>query len=384
MASTVHSPKGILLRAILFAAVTGAPVFGGIEIGRGYLYGRMVTRVEADSNIYANAESNGDLVGTAVPEVGLRRTAGLLRIDLSAGAEVQRFMDHALLNAENPFAFASADWSPEQGKTEGRMTLSLRRLAQANPVVNQRTDAEDWTADGSFGHYPREKLGYRLRGSFSRQDYLTQGLSDVQKAQVGMDGRFRYSQKLEAFVGYTRRDSVTYHRSAQQPSIESHDDQGIIGLDGELFSKVRGQIKAGLVRRSFARGFAASEAGLLLDSEIEWQSRPNQSIAFRTKRDYDTSPADQTIHRSSFALDTVHRPTPKAEVALSLSQSDEKYRGAGLDRRDRSLSLQVRGMYSFSPRSSGSAALSFSSTRSSLALADYDRMIFTIAWALTF
>lgn len=384
MAVSVHRFRSIFLLVLIFAASLTSPGVAGFEVGRGYLYGRMVTRVEADSNIYANAESNGDLVGTLLPEMGFRRTAGLLRLDLSSGIELQHFWEHRILDAENPFAFASLDWAPEKGKTEGRVNLVVRRLSQANPIVNQRTDAEDWSADGRFGHFPREKLGYRVRGSFSQQDYLTPGLSDVRKILAGLDGRYRYSQKLEGIIGYTRRESLTYHRSGEQPSIQSHDDQVVVGLDGELLAKVRGQVRAGLVRRTFARDFGDSEAGLLLDAELEWQSRPNQSIVLRAKRDYDTSPADQTIHRSSFALDTMHRPTPKSEVALSLAHADERYRGAGLDRRDRSLSLQVRGAYTFSPRSSGAAALSFSSTHSSLSLADYDRMIFSVAWTLEF
>lgn len=373
------------LQSLTLVATLLAPqAQAGMELGRGYLYGRLVSRAEADSNIFANAESNGDLIGTVAPEIGFRRNASLLRLDLSAGAEMQQFLDHSELNATNPFSFASLNWSPEEGKTDGRLSVSARRLSQANPIVNQRTDAEEYLADASFGHFPREKLGYRVRTSYSRYNYLNQGLSDIRKLQAGLDGRFRYSPKLEGFVGYTRRENITYHRGAGQESIESNDDQGVLGLEGDLLPKVRGRLKAGIVHRAFASGSLSSQSGLLLDTEIEWKSRANQSVIAFARRDYDTSPADQTIYRSSFGLETTHQATPKFEVGLGSVYTDEEYRGAGLDRRDRSLSLQVKGTYSFSPRSSGAAALSFTSTDSTLSIANYDRMILTVAWTLRF
>src|SRR5262249_3789425 len=117
---------------------------GGLEIWRGDLFGRVTTRAEADSNIYASSLGTGDFILTSIPEVGFKRAAGLVILDTLAGLEMKRFAANPIHDAVNPFATASVEWAPTDGKTSGQFQASARRVTLGNPDVNERTTSDQY------------------------------------------------------------------------------------------------------------------------------------------------------------------------------------------------------------------------------------------------
>ena len=346
----------------------------GYEVFKGHLFGRVTTGAEADSNIYLNSHSTGDFIVTVVPEVDFKRDVALVLIDMSAGLRVMRFIDQTANNDANPFASTRISWTSEAGKSGGQVLASATQVAQANQDVNLRTVSDNYLLDGSFGHFPTEKFGYRFGSRYSDEDYSTPGLSDVQVIQAGLDVRHQYSPKLESFFGYNFRESTTRHRRPDAVSIDSLDHQVMLGLDGELLPKVKGRVAAGTVTRRFART-NRSETGLLLNSSVDWKWKENIAATFNALHDYDMSPGDQSITRSSLALGA--RIQMKAKIVLSGEgrYSHDNYNGGALPRVDRTYSLDARCVCSFTPRIQGRAYVSYRTIDSTSAFSTYNQVI---------
>ncbi len=368
----LRSPLALTVSTAL--AMAAGSLQAEMPLAGGELYARGEVRVEYDSNIFASSSEVDDLVFRLTPGVAWVRDAGLVRAELAGGVEFQQFDEHTSENSSNPFGTLDLDWAREQGKSEGRVSASWRRLSFANTSVNERTRVDNLALGGSVGHFVTEKLGYRLKANYLDQDYLTTGYSSVRKAWAGAEGRYQYSPKLEAVLGYTYRDSSTRQRFGRS-SIDSTDHRFLAGLDGELLPKVGGRLAAGYVYRDFATAARGSESGLVLETSLDWTPDADTTVTIFANRDFDTSPVDQTVRSFETGIDFARRVSPKFTVSAGASYEHANYIGGATGRTDDVFVVRGRAAYQFTELIEGAVDLSNRATDSTLAISDCNKLV---------
>jgi hypothetical protein len=308
----------------------------------------------------------------------------LLRANATAGVEFQRFAEHTAANSNNPYVTTMFNWPREEGKSEGGLSASWRRVASANEMVNQRTRSNNTNVDAAFGHFVTEKIGYRLLGSFLDHHYLTTGYSSIRNWSVGIEGRYQYSPKLEAILGYSFRQSATRDRNPALPNVDSKDHKVLAGLDGELLPKVKGRLAAGVVTREYTSGFGHRETALLLETAVDWTPDDDTTITLLGRRDFDTSPADQSVRRLLTDLGVRRIVYEKLEVSGGIGFEKATYTGGFAGRDDDTLHLRARATYQFTRLISGGCDIAYRNTRSSLTIAQCSQVLVGASVGLKF
>ncbi len=365
-----HSSRSLLaLTASAALAIAAGSAQAEVALLGGELFASGAVRAEYDSNIYANSTEIDDVLFRLTPGVAWVRDAGLIRAEATGGVEFQQFCDNNEENSDNPFGTLDLTWAREGGKSDGRFSAALRRLSYANAFVNERTRVDNLSVGGAVGHFVTEKLGYRVKADYLDQDYLTSGYSAVRKVSAGAEGRYQYSPKLEALVGYTFRDSTTRHRSGRA-SINSTDHRFLAGFDGELLPKVTGRLAAGVVTRNFSASNLASETGLLLETGLDWAPDDDTTVAFFARRDFDTSPVDQTVRSLELGFDVARKLSEKLTLSAGLSYEHGAYVGGAMGRTDDVFAMRARADYRITELIGAALDVSYRDTDSTMAISD--------------
>lgn len=346
-----------------------------VALAGGDLFARAAVRTEYDSNIYANNLEKDDVLFRLTPGLLWVHDTGLIRAEMAGGVEFQQFCDHTEDNSSNPYGSLDLKWAREEGKSEGMLSAAHSRLSYANAFVNERTKMDDLSLRGSFGHFVTEKLGYRVKAVFTDQDYLTGGYSSVRKALGGVEGRYQYSPKLEAVLGYTYRDTTTRHRNGRA-SIASTDHRILAGFDGELLPKVTGRLAVGVVNRQFDTLGLEDETGLLVETALDWTPDEGTTVSLFAKRDFDTSPVDQTMRTFETGVDFARKVTEKLTVSAGLSYEHCVYVGGITARNDDVIVARARAAYAFTKLIEAAVDVSNRASDSTLAISDYNKLVF--------
>ncbi len=366
--------RALALTVSAALAMATGNVRAAASLGGGELYASGILRAEYDSNIFANNLEEEDVLFRLTPGLIWVRDAGLVRAEVAGGVEFQQFCDYTDENSSNPYGSLDLDWAREEGKSEGRLAASYRRNSFANPTVNERTKSDDLSFTGSVGHFATEKFGYRLKGTYLDQDYLTTGYSSVRKASAAIEGRYQYSPKLETVLGYTFRDSATRKRFGRA-SVNSTDHRFLLGFDGELLPKVTGRLAAGYVYRSFSSAAFDDESGLVIETALDWTPDPDTTVTVFAERDFDTSPVDQTIRSFRTGVDFARKVTPKFTVSAGISYEHANYVGGPTSRTDDVVVVRGRASYAFTERIEAGADLNNRATNSTLAISDCNKLV---------
>ena len=173
-----------------------------LYIGAGELSLRTTLAHEYDSNIFGNNLEIDDHHTIATPELVFVRDQGILRLESQAGAKGHRFEENDSENSWDPFLQGKLNLLREEDKMDGLLDASFRRVNEANPDVNTRTQSDEIRVDANFGHFPTAKLGYRASANYSDSDFESRTFSDLRSHSFELAGRYLYSPRYDIFVSY--------------------------------------------------------------------------------------------------------------------------------------------------------------------------------------
>ena len=377
---------GGLLTLLSFAAVLGGlPAVADIAWDRGSVTLKTELLSQYDSNIFSNRSETADWHSVLTPSANFVRDAGLIRLSANGGVSLQHFQDNSTEDSTDPFVYATANLVPqEDSKIDGSFETFLRRRSDANVDVNTRARVEEFDVKASFKHFPFEKIGYRISGDIFDQNFLLRGMSDIRTKSLDGEGRYHFSPKADVFAGIGGRWSSNYHLAPGSAPMDSEDVKFKVGLDGEILPKVSGRVAAGYVHRRFRTMQGGTQSGALYDTALQWRPDNEMTVTLRANRDFDTTPLDQSVMRFVAGLEAWREVREKVRIMAGISYSESKYIGVGVLRLDETYAGTAGMMYSFTNRFKGGANLSYATTKSNFAFADYGRFIGGISLALTF
>lgn len=354
------------------AALTASPALAILPLAKGELFVTADARVEFDNNIYTNANEIYDTILFVTPGVSYTRKAGLLKLNTSAGLEVQRFADNTRHNSENGRFNGDLTWANEEGKSDGKLVVGANRLAFANAEVNDRVVNDTYTLNGEFAHWMTEKFGFRVATDNSEQRSVVGGYSDITKNQFGGDFRYQVSPKLEALAGYSYRHTESEKDAVVNSNIKANDNLFSLGLKGELTSKLTGEVRGGFVTRDVNGKFNRSENAPFAKVALAWAAAEKTTINFVVKKDFDVSQADQSANKFDVTLVATQQLVEKVSVTGMLNYMHGNYVG-GTARKDDSYMGRVMLNYKLTELMTAQAYVSTSETDSTTALSEYNR-----------
>lgn len=374
-----QSLRKVALSSALLA-LAASPALAILPFAKGELFVQGELRTEYDSNIYVNSAEVNDTLFTFTPGVSFIRNAGLLRLSVSTGLEIQRFVDNTQHDGENGQFSTSLNWNNEEGKADAKLNLGANRTAFANTYLNDRTVTDNYSLTGNFGLWTTEKFGFRLSTDLLDQRSVKGGYSDVRKSLFGVDGRYLVSPKLEVVGGYAYRHTGTYKASTTAAELRSDDHRFSVGVDGEITSKVKGQILAGYVLRDLSQGSSRNQSSPFAKIALDWETAEKTRFNFSIKKDFDTSAANQSINKFDVTLSGTQDLNAKLSATTTLNYMHGNYVGGSAGRADNSYMGRVSFNYRFTDRASAMVYGSMTRSTSSMALAEYKR--YTIGFSV--
>ncbi len=374
--------KAASIAALLVLAAS--PAFALLPFAQGELLVTGELRATYDSNIYSSNRKIDDTILFFTPGVGFIRKAGLLRLNVDAALEIQRFGDNSQHDGENGKFNTGLVWNDEEGKTEGSITLGINRDAYANTYINDLTVLDRYTFQGNVAHWITEKFGFRLLVDVAEERAKQAGYSDVSKQLFGADGRYLVSPKLETFAGYAFRTSATNDDPEGRTPLSTQDHRLSVGVKGELSSKINGMIRAGYMLRDFLGSTRSSQNAPFAQASIDWVAREKTSVNLTVNKDFETTAVSQSVNNFETSLGLTQRLTEKLSVTATAGYQHASYVGDETDRTDDLLLGRLVAKYHFNDHFWGSLSATVLGNDSTLPLADYSRNTYSVSLTAKF
>jgi len=376
--------KHKLIAVSALAGLAAAPsVFGFAEIANGTLTANVRVSGEYDTNIFANSGEDGDYSAIFAPSLAYTRNQGQISMALQAGIKAVSFLDTSGQDSIDPSL--SANFTMDRAeKGSISQLLSYQRSTDANDTLNTRTESDEYRAATRVDYYYSEKTGLRLNAGYRLSAYKSTGYNDVSSWNVGGGLLYRYSPKLVASATYdfSPEEARNLPTALSDPSSDNHRLQ--FGLEGELAPKVTGNVGLGVVHREFDVG--GSDDAFLLNAAVSWAAAEKTNFTLSASNNFDTTPGAESAKTFNVNLAVRQSLTEKltagANIGYIHAQLDQQ--PGPVSRTDEGYLTGVNAGYRFTDNVSLSGSVSYRYNESTLALAEYDRLVVNLSLNLSF
>lgn len=271
--------------------------------------------VRYDSNIFANAGEEGDVLSLFTPELQYIRQRGLLNLDARAGVELMAFSEYSEQNAQDFFASASfsypnmLDYTPLFGTAD----VNWRQRSAAHAVLGRRIRSDVFDTSLRARYELSQKLAIRGLGAYNNEIIHQEELSSIHSWSTGAETVWVYSEKLEAFSGYRYRHTRTGGRR-EGPGLRATDHLVTAGAEGQFLPKISGRASLGAQSRRLDNESPAVIRPYALAS-LHWTPRERARVRLSGEADFDVTPDDRSVTRS----------------AVDLAYNQQVYRGVSIE-----------------------------------------------------
>lgn len=364
-------------------ALSASSAFGFAEIARGKLVANAQFEVAYDSNIFANSTEQDDVTGVFTPSLSYTRSVGRIATSIGTGVRAISFADTNGQNSLDPYINGSFSYDRAE-KGSDSLSLGYTRSTEANDVVNDRTESDEYRGDWRTDYFYTEKTGLRVSGGYRVSHYRTAGYNNVSSYNLGAGVIYRYSPKLLASATYnfSPEKATNLGVALNDPSSKIHRLQ--LGLDGELAPKVNGSIGIGYVYRDFDDGRDFDDA-ILVNTVVTWSVAAKTGLSWSASNNFDTTPGAESAKNFSTNLTLRQSLTEKISASVNAGyQHNVLDRQIGVTRTDDAYNIGASLNYRMSEIVSSSASVTHRISESSLAAAEYDRTIVSLSLNLTY
>lgn len=328
-------------------------VFGGVTFGY-------------SSNIFAEADGQGDYTLTVQAGTELKRKAGLIGVDAIAKVDFVRYGEFTDQDSVNPnFAVV---FSKGTGRTTGSLNLSLYRETRSDSAVNMRTHS--WNLPIALNlRYPiNEKFYTTSTTEYLRRKYEeNDALVDYTDISEGLDLYYTYSSKLDLLAGYRFRlsEAAVYGRAT--------DHWFNVGATGGLLAKLTGTVRVGYQLRYVEIGSPDSFDHWNFLAALNWPVLRKLNLTLSASRDFGTIATGESVDSSSLALHATYTYNRKLQFLGGVSTGINDFLGdAQNDRRDTFFSWDVGFLYRMNEHFQFGASYTYFKNWSTISLGDYD------------
>ncbi len=249
-----------------------------------------------DSNIFSSEEGGGDTITTTSLRVEYLRRAGMIGVNGEVAWTRGDFISNVSESFSDPTL--SLELVKDSGRTTGSFTASGGRQSKADPFLNQRTVSWNYSL-GLNWKYPvidrysvAGSVGY---GGVSYTESST-ALTDLTTQTASVDTFYSYTSQRDLVAGYRIRQSDT---SAENQSL---DHALTAGISGKIFSKLKGNVRAGYqIRQEGATGetFGSTTAS----ASVSWAVNKRLTFTGTLNKDFSTTGNESSVDNLTFNLD---------------------------------------------------------------------------------
>ena len=234
-----------------------------------------------DSNLFNNANSEGDSYEIVVAGVTYDRNAGIIGVK---GSAIWSFDFFNKFNSEN-----SADpelklgFSKGQGKTTGALEFTYRRISQADDAANQRTRLGEFDTNLTVQYPLNERFSLTSTTEVQKHGYKDIAFYDNDTFSEALDAFMVYTSKLDVFAGYRYR----FTNAEGQP--DSIDHAFTVGVRGKLLPKLDGTFRIGYQLRDIRQLGSGSLDGVTASASFLWAPRSRILVSSQISKDFSTT-----------------------------------------------------------------------------------------------
>lgn len=317
-----------LLSSFSAALLSCLPFAHGVsELGNGELIIETQTSLEYDSNVNATAiDDKEDFVGTA--SLGLRfiqEDKSLINLNAGLGLELVRFMDLSHYDSEDltaDFLFSYPNGAERNSYYE--FGGDYFDGAQARSEVGDRIDFERLSLNGAYRYYFSEKTGFRVSGDIDEESFGDIALLDSDDVSFQSDFLYRYSSKTNMLLGYRYRD-LSFSGSLGDGQ-EGH--TMLIGLDGEISSKVEGHVSIGFQDlTSIDESVSFDQSQFFYDVDLVWSYSEKTQFTLSGTKDFSASPTGEVRNGQELSLFVDSVVTNNATARVGIAVGDYEFLG---------------------------------------------------------
>jgi len=284
----------VIALAALAATVNAAPF---LAIGDGAeLFATGTLGVRADDNIFLANKATSDTIFDINPGLSLEFGKNAeLKGSLSIVDAFSNYSDHSKLNT-NLF---SGDFlaNYDDGKTKLNFNAGYHELNQ-NTVdtalaAGGKLTRRDQFQVGAKGEVEVSQITSVAVGvNFEHVNYKVAGYGDTDELKVPIAFYYKWTPKTDLSLGYTYSN---YQTTIGQ---DSNDHFFSVGMRGELFPLLTGEIAVGVDQRNISGGGSKTDPGL--KANVTYAYSPKTSITLTAGNDHGTSPQGSQQKNLSF------------------------------------------------------------------------------------
>ncbi len=317
-----------------------------------------------DSNIEGIKDGESDIEMTYVPTISFTRQSGIIGLQASLGGAFGFFADQSefdyqliqsnvtVLYPNTPDIPYTLTLSGGYNETNDVDTFSGRRLEYGVGGVN-----------GSLRYNVNERWGFRVSGSWSDLEYDDSRFSSQTTKGGGADLFYRYSEKLDVFLGYSYRETSAF--------TDSEDHTFRISLEGDITPKVTGELGFGYQIRETE---FVNSGDPYVNLNLGWALNERFELVATGAMGFFTTSAGSSGQRMSAGVAGVLALGGAVSASLGANWQEQSYDTFGLDRDDEFLSYRAGLLWQLNLSAMLEASVTYSDVSSTVGRLTYDRL----------
>lgn len=334
-------------------------VFGHVNVGY-------------DSNLFADNSGRDDTQYTASLGLEFNRRRGLIGVTSTAKVDFLRFASFSGQNAVNPEF--SVELIKSNGRTTGDLTLRAYRTSRAESAVNLRTASWNYPLELNIRYPINEKLYVASSSGYLRRSYEDNAtLVDSVDYSQGFDIFYVYNSRLDLVAGYRLRVTDTTLRRSRDHALN-------LGATGGLLPKVNGTVRLGYQTRSgVGQPGADSEGQFTVGAELNWAPTPRLSFTAQASRDFITTALGDSVDAFGASLNGTYSFNRRLDLDAGVSYGTNQFVSQVPPQRvDDFLAFNASLRYTFNAYVTMAASGSYLQNWSTIGLADFDRITYSL------
>lgn len=322
---TVHM---VLFSSITFGLVEGK--YGKIGLGAN-------NSLSYDSNIFSSELNESDIVQKTTPSITYSKKLGIVVATASAGIAVTRYLDHPDQDAYDPQTNFDLDLSGLSdrigfmksggGKLKFDVFFDVGQNTSTNVIEQDIVSTTNYDAgfDIRYDYSPKFGLGSKLSYGFSMSDGNA-SYSDLSNWSLTGRAFYIYSQKLEFYSDYEYEPISG--SGGQTNFIDSATHGYKVGMSGNVFTKIKGDLYIGYSFKEFDSSSISSDSAITFGGALTWKMNPKRSLRLSLNRGFSASAQNQSLLTTNLALALNHRFDNKTSGLISANYSTTEYTGS--------------------------------------------------------
>jgi hypothetical protein len=321
-----NTVKKVLFTTSSLSLILGSALNASIlETKYGSVFLDASAEVSYDTNIYANAAEESDVIFKLSPALRYVQQRGLVSLKAESGINLSRYADNDDEDAEDFFFRANlAGPNRDDAATSYALNAGWVESTTADPILGAVTAVATTTLGGTVEYQLTDKTGIRFGGDYANTNFDRAGQGDADNYRARVDALYYYSQKLSLNAGY-RYGLIDQEIASAE--VDSH--TFAIGATGELTEKVTGNIDGGY---QYNDTFSGIDRTYYYSVGLDWAAREKTTVSLTGSRDI--APSSSLGTATSTTLTTTLAQSLTETISASVFATAGKLELDGINQRE--------------------------------------------------